>query len=180
MSLDAADDARALSQSVVDLRRTVDYLASRGDIDMDRIGYIGVSLGSFVGSVFAGVDPRVRTAVFVVGGGGWKAMIDTSGVHALEAIRAHEAERGRDTADFAKALHVVEPLAFAPRIAPRPVLMINCDNDQYVPKPTAEDLFASLGEPKDIRWFTCDGDIGHIPPMDKALNLAVKWYKKYL
>jgi hypothetical protein len=49
-----------------------------------------------------------------------------------------------------------------------------------VPKATAEELFAAAGDPKHIEWFTCAGEIAHIPPMDRILADVKKWFKQTL
>jgi len=47
--------------------RSVDYLASRPDVDPDRIGCCGLSVGGFRSAHLAGLDPRIKAAVVV----GW-------------------------------------------------------------------------------------------------------------
>jgi cephalosporin-C deacetylase-like acetyl esterase len=176
LSTDAESDARAFKQTIIDLSRAIDYLASRGDIDMQRIGYIGTSMGSFIGGVLAGVDERVNTAVLIVGGGDWLEFTATSGVSALATVREHYRASGKPLSEFAYAMRAVEPAAFIHRMSPNPLLMINCSNDKYVPKKTAETLFAAARSPKYIQWFTCDGDVAHIPPVAKTQSLVKKWF----
>ncbi len=55
-----------MCQSVVDLRRGIDYLESHPDIDPARIAIFGGSLGGWIGSILAAVDPRIRTAILSV------------------------------------------------------------------------------------------------------------------
>lgn len=45
--------------------RTVDYLASRPEVDASRIGCVGVSLGGYRSLMLAGLEDRVRAAVVV-------------------------------------------------------------------------------------------------------------------
>jgi len=47
--------------------RSVDYLASRPDVDPDRIGCCGLSVGGFRSAHLCGLDPRLKAAVVV----GW-------------------------------------------------------------------------------------------------------------
>ncbi len=175
-STDVKDDVRSLHQTIVDLRRTVDYLESRGDIDAKRIGYIGTSLGGFLGAVFSGVDKRIKTSILIVGGGNWEKMILKSQVPPFKIIKSDFCNN-KDFCikDFASKMDVIEPLNFVGLISPEPLLMINCKNDKYVPKETAEELFDSAKEPKTIEWFTCMGEIAHIPPLDKTMILIKKW-----
>lgn len=55
-----------MCQTVVDLRKGIDYLVSRPDIDPDRIAILGGSLGGWIGSILIGVEPRIKTAVLTV------------------------------------------------------------------------------------------------------------------
>jgi pimeloyl-ACP methyl ester carboxylesterase len=54
-------------QMVIDLRRTVDVLVARKDVDPDRIGYVGHSLGATWGAPLAAAEKRIK--VFVLMGG---------------------------------------------------------------------------------------------------------------
>jgi eukaryotic-like serine/threonine-protein kinase len=51
-----------------DMRRTVDYLMTRNDIDHQRIAYYGVSLGANNAALTLAVDNRFRTAILFGGG----------------------------------------------------------------------------------------------------------------
>jgi dienelactone hydrolase len=52
-------------QTVRDYRRAIDYLATRGEIDTDRIGVLGYSMGGTQTYLLAGVEPRIKAAVAV-------------------------------------------------------------------------------------------------------------------
>ena len=58
-------------QSVCDLRRTLDALASHPELDGGRCAFAGFSLGTILGASFCGVDPRPRAAALAIGGGGF-------------------------------------------------------------------------------------------------------------
>ena len=47
--------------------RTVDYLVSRPEVDAQRLGCVGLSLGGYRSFLLAALDPRIRAAVDV----GW-------------------------------------------------------------------------------------------------------------
>jgi dienelactone hydrolase len=55
-----------MCQTIVDLRRGIDYLESRPDIDPDRIAIFGGSMGGWIGSILAAVEPRIKTAILSV------------------------------------------------------------------------------------------------------------------
>ena len=61
--LNLASDARqraAIVQQVIDLRRSVDLLQSRRDVEPKRIGFIGLSFGAIQGAFLAGAEPPHR------------------------------------------------------------------------------------------------------------------------
>lgn len=180
LSTDVQSNAAAMAQTIIDLRRAVDYLRTRKDIDASRVGYVGASMGSFLGAVFMGVDTRVKTAVLIVGGANWEEMIKTSKVPPFDALRDMYKTKNLPYSDYGQKMSAVDPLNFASLISPRELLMLNCSNDKYVPKPTAEQLFNAASEPKQIQWFACQGDIAHIPPMDKVNALVKSWFSRTL
>ena len=55
-----------MCQSVVDLRRGIDYLLSRPDIDPERIAVFGGSLGGWIGSILSAVEPRIKVSILSV------------------------------------------------------------------------------------------------------------------
>ncbi len=130
----------ALSQGVVESRQMLDYLETRPDIDPDRLAADGGSMGGTLAICFAAVDPRVKAVVTNIAGG-WSGM----------------AQRFSKSPELKTAWESFDPTSYAPRIAPRPVLMINGRKDPVVKAANASDLYDRLGEPREIRWF----DVGH-------------------
>ncbi|HET9424354.1 MAG TPA: amidohydrolase family protein [Gemmatimonadaceae bacterium] len=50
-------------RNAIELRRLIDYLATRPDIDTSRLGMLGLSHGGMMTFVLAAVEPRVRAGV---------------------------------------------------------------------------------------------------------------------
>ncbi len=65
---DTAGGRETLIQDSKDLGRSIDYLETRPDIDRNRIGYLGVSMGAAVGVNLAAVEDRIRSVVMLDGG----------------------------------------------------------------------------------------------------------------
>jgi formylglycine-generating enzyme required for sulfatase activity/DNA-binding winged helix-turn-helix (wHTH) protein len=120
-------------QQYKDLRRSVDYLETRSDIDHDRLGYYGVSDGARLGLILLAQEHRIRTAVLAAGG----------------------------LSPENKPIEVDE-VNFAPRVL-IPVLMLNGRYDLFYPAETNQAvLFKLLGSsPKDKRYVLYDS--GHVP-----------------
>ncbi len=182
-SADIGSDAKAIVQTVVDLRRGVDLLETRKEVDPKRISYIGVSMGGILGSIFAGVDQRVKAPVLVVGGGDWKTLVNESEIGPARYLRFLEKNGQIESVDkLAERMKYVEPLNHVWRISPRPVLFINNTTDKIVPVSTNKLLQAKAREPKKIVWLNgVPGDpTGHIPPLDKMISEALNWWKEKL
>lgn len=150
-------------QSIIDNRRALDYVASREDLDSDRVVLIGASMGAMMGSIVAAVDERVRAAFLIVGGGDWLGLVKGSEIDAAKRVR--EALGGLE--GHRSALAFVEPANFVGHIAPRPVQMLNGKDDKIVPAACAQALFDAARDPKSIVWYNGEGARqGHVPPLD--------------
>ncbi len=53
---------------IKDMRRTLDYMATRDDLDADRIGFLGFSWGARLANIALAVEPRIDAAVVLAGG----------------------------------------------------------------------------------------------------------------
>lgn len=150
-----------ISQTVFDLRRAVDFINVREELDNERIGYFGISLGGMIGTVFCGVDERVKVPVIVLAGGS---------LHLMFGMDAF----ADDTQEY---LSIIDPVNFVEKIHPRPLLMINAENDDVVPPLTSKLLFRSAKNPKEIIWYPAKH---HDLPADKAYNDGIRWFNEYL
>lgn len=150
-----------VSQTVFDLRRAVDFIETRPELDSKRIGYYGISLGGIIGTVFCGVEERVKVPVVALAGGQLNLLYKEDAI-------------SDDTKNF---LSVIEPLNFVAHISPRPFLMLNAKNDEIVPPMMSKLLFKKAEEPKDIIWY----DAKHRDaPLDIIYGDGLNWFKKYL
>ncbi len=160
----------ALVQSVIDMRRAYDYLLTRPDVDPNKIGYVGASMGAIMGSLFLGVDKRPAAGVLIVGGGGWEEIMRTSAIPPAIRLRS----RGDvDVKALVDHFQVVEPLNFIAEYSPKPLLFINGLYDNIVPAATGKALFEAAKEPKEIEWYKS----GHLVPPDKVLIKVRGWLK---
>lgn len=150
-----------ITQTVFDLRRAVDFIQTREELDHQRIGYYGISLGGIIGTIFCSVEERIDVPVIVLAGGNLNLMF---GKKALSA----------DTRDY---LSIIDPINYVGKIAPRPLLMINAENDDIVPPITSRLLFKAAKKPKEIIWHPSKH---HDLPIEKAYPEGIQWFDRYL
>jgi dienelactone hydrolase len=154
LSLDVNHTTAAIRQAVLDLRCTTAWMASRPEIDRERLGIMGTSLGSFVGALTAEMEPRLGRVAVLLGGGGFvDAFYDDP---RAAPYRQLWETVGGTKADVAKFLAPVDPLTYADRLRGRKVLMLSAKRDEIVPPRMAEALWRATGQQK-IVWF----DAGH-------------------
>lgn len=55
-------------QAVVDMRRGIDLLFARADVDKNRLGFVGHSYNAVIGAFLSGVDRRAKVYVLMAGG----------------------------------------------------------------------------------------------------------------
>jgi len=53
---------------IKDLRRSIDYLETREDIDNSKLGYLGVSWGARLGLIVPAVEDRIKVSILAIGG----------------------------------------------------------------------------------------------------------------
>jgi dienelactone hydrolase len=129
------------AQSIVDMRRGLDYCATRDDIDMDRIGYMGVSMGAIMGGVLCGVEDRIDAAVLMLGGSLRPLSVLMPGL-----------------------LDSIDPANYIANFAPHPLLMLNGRQDPLIIPAAAQALYDAAKDPKKIVWY----DTGHTLPLEEA------------
>jgi cephalosporin-C deacetylase-like acetyl esterase len=175
-SADTEMTTQAFVQTVIDVRRLIDHLETRDDVDASRIGLVGGSMGALLGTIASGVDARIDAVVLIVGGGNMTLMISESQLTRVIEIRSELAQAGRRIEDEAKDLECIDPINFIDQISPRPVLMINGRNDDIVPASSNRALHSKARGPKKIIWY----DTGHDVPVESAATNAFFWFEKHL
>ena len=147
-------------QTVVDLRRAVDYLDTRQDIAADKIGYLGFSQGAMIGCVVGGVEPRIASFCLAVPGGGFVNIVKH--IDAYPVLKAHWPIQAtpqvmRTVEDVA---NITDPIYYVGRILPRPLLIIVAKNDEIIPPEASQALIvaAHANEADNVkRWAS-----GHV------------------
>ena len=147
--LNNADSVRrVLTDTVIDLRRALDYLETRPEC-RHNVGFLGSSLGAILGALLTGDDARVRTAVLTSIGGTWRGALARGDGLVLPGIAARAAQ-------FDAAVKTLQPLDAArwvARIAPRPVMLVNGLEDPLTPVRLALVLDAAARQPKVVLHY---------------------------
>jgi len=133
-----------------DLRRSVDYLETRDDVDADKLAYYGRSWGARIAPIMLVVENRFKVSILEVAG-----------------LR------------FQRAQPEADPFNFLSRTT-LPVLMLNGRYDFYFPFETSQKpFFELLGTTKqDKKWLVYEGS--HIVPNIELVKETLAWLDRYL
>ncbi len=101
--------------TVQDYMRGIDFLETRDDIDTNKVGVYGLSMGGEVAFILTGLEKRIKVAV--------------TGVAVV----------------YGNENSITNAYNFAPRITNKPFLMLMGDNDGYYTPEMATQLFSSIG-----------------------------------
>lgn len=139
-------------QLIKDLQRAVDILRAKVNVDDDRIGYVGVSYGGAMGTLFAGIERRIKTAVLVVADGG--LVTHYTGPEDIDYMRSFSCAT---RLNWFRSMVPIEPIRYIAGAAPTTLLFQNGRFDTLVPMGDAQQLHAAVPEPRTIMWY----DAGH-------------------
>lgn len=158
-------------QFMVDLRRGVDLLQSRPDVDPERIGYIGYSYGAALGGLLAGIEKRIKAFVFAVGDGGLvehytypTPVNDVSDEVPPEVFKRWQV-----------LMDPIEPMRFVAHAAPSALLYQNARNDTLVNSESAKRYQDAGSQPKEIIWYNMGHGLG-----SEVFRDQINWLSKYI
>lgn len=127
-------------QNVQDILRGLDILVDQYRVDPERLAVVGYSMGAQPATLAAALDARVRALVLMAG----RAL--PSGLPSDP--RERELFGAIDTVDFVDNL------------APASLLLQGAEYDSIIPRSEMEMLERAASEPKEIRWYEADHDLG--------------------
>jgi len=133
-----------------DFSRTIDYLESREEFDVNKLAFYGISWGGGMGAHFPALEKRLKVNIMLNGG-----------------LRSETYEPD------------VDPFNFAPHVT-IPTLMINGKYDPLFPVETSQNpLFRALGTPPAHKHHELL-EIGHEFRPTEFARLSLDWLNKYL
>jgi formylglycine-generating enzyme required for sulfatase activity/dienelactone hydrolase len=149
----ASQSIQLTTDQFKDAARSLDYLATRPDIDNSRLAYLGVSMGAAQGVINAALlQNKLKTAILLDGG------------YFLDPPTP-----GADQADFAPRIKI-------------PMLMINGRYDYvFSPAESQDPLFAMLGTPPvDKRHVVLNTPHDVTEQRPELVRAVLDWLDKYL
>ena len=144
-------DRALFVQLVMDLRRAIDALVARPDVDPARLGYVGHSLGATWGGPLAAVDRRLRAAVLM---GGLPSLTDPEHSYPAWMWEMFRKSYGEEKIRaYAAVISPIDPERFVGGAAPTRLLFQFARRDRFISDAAARAYFDAASEPKEQRWY---------------------------
>ncbi len=120
----------SLGKSAHDVQMALNYLAQRGDVDMNNVGMFGVGAGGTIGVLAASVDSRIKALYLLDPWGDWPQWTAKSDVIPEEERPLYV------RAEFLKKVANFDPIAVLPKLR-TPNVRLDQLNDDFSTTPEA-------------------------------------------
>jgi Acetyl xylan esterase (AXE1) len=101
----------SLGSTVHDVKFILDYLASHGEVDMNRIGMFGQGSGGAIAVLAAAADPRIKAIDVFEPWGDWPVWLANSSV-----VQDDPDKDRYTTKDFLKKVEPLDPVKWLPKL----------------------------------------------------------------
>lgn len=152
-----------LKQSVFDNMGVIDWLQTRRELDANRIGVLGTSMGAIKGALLAPVDSRVKASALGLVGGDVPYILTYSqegglrGGGIVSHRNAYLLKHHVRLEEFRRRLEetvTYDPLLVAPSVDPKKVLLFLGALDTIVPFKKGLELRRAMGKPETVVMFS--------------------------
>jgi hypothetical protein len=149
-------DKDGIVQEVKEMRRGIDVLISRPEVDPSRLGYVGFSWGASLGGILSAVERRVHSFVLM-------SLVP----HLSTDMRklAEEQGAGGDLAAYEEAMQPIDALNYLPHAAPSGVFLQAGELDTRPSPDDTQEAFAAASDPKKLQMYDTEHDLN---PQAKA------------
>ncbi len=155
-------------QTIVDVRRGFDFLASRAEVDPKRLAVVGHSFGAMVAGPLMVVDRRPLAYVLMAGLAAFPYSLThgyNRGAVAFQTLLTPEQQRA-----FVEAVTPFDSVHYIGRAAPAKLFFQFATHDVQINPLDVEIYVQAASEPKEVKWY----DTGHFFN-EEARRDRVEW-----
>jgi len=166
-------------QTVLDGRQVLDYLVEREEVDANKLGGLGLSLGGIRASVVSAVDERLKCSVVGLAGGSMADIALGSKLGGLRDYIKGLTEMGVSSDVIRAELSdkvATDPVALAEYVDARDVLMYIAAFDNVIPRKCGDKLWKAIGEPEVVYLFS--GHFTSLLYLPCAERESLKFFKR--
>lgn len=154
----------SLAVSAHDVQMVLDYLATRGDLDMDRVGMFGQGSGASIAILASAVDPRIKVLDTIDPWGDWATWM------AKSPIIPDEERSGLEKPEFLKKVALLEPVDWMPKVQAKKFRLQDATFEPSTPASAKEKLRAAVPKGGVVVIYKTPEDFNAVIRADKALQ----------
>jgi hypothetical protein len=145
--------AESLGTTVHDVQLILNYVAERGDMDMDHVGMFGMGSGAAIAILAAHVDSRIKTLDLLDPWGDWPDWLEFS-------PQVPDDERSKYlTPEFLKSVATLDPLTYLPSLKTRNLRLQQTLTEPITPKIARERMAAAVPDPSQLVKYETPQDL---------------------
>lgn len=164
---DFTHDRALCIRQTIELRRALDLLTMRDDVDRERIAFVGHDFGAMYGALVMGVEHRIQAAVLMAG------TVTFSEWFLFGSTLTPEQEK-----QYIQDMAIFDPARYVAHAAPARLLFQFAHADYYVPERTGQMFFDAASQPKDIKWYEAQHDL--VDPAEQSTRDRTAWLRGVL
>lgn len=132
-----SDLQECLAVSAHDVQEVLDYLATRNDLDMNRVGMFAQGSGASIGILASAVDPRIKVLDAIDPWGDWPDWMATSPFVPKDERASYV------TPEFLKKAEILDPVEWLPKIQAKKFRLQDAMFDRITPAVAKQKLRAA-------------------------------------
>lgn len=153
-------------QQVIDMRRGVDLLTARRDIDPKRIAYVGHSCNASVGALLSGLDRRFKAFVLMAGSMSDEVNAQTKGYQDFRQ------KVGAEKLDALVAKYsYLDQGKYVSHAAPAVVFLQFANHEKFLTPALTQKHAAIVSEPKVVKFYEAEHALNAEARRDRILFL---------
>jgi len=156
-----------LLQQVIDMRRGVDLLLARDDVDAKRVAFVGHSYNAAIGAILSGVDRRFKAFVLMAGG-----LSDDVALRTPQYQRFRERVGVEKFDAIAKKYDWLDPGKFVSHAAPAVVFMQFATKEDFLTPELAHEYEKVVSEPKRFKIYEAPHSLNREARRDRIAFLS--------
>jgi cephalosporin-C deacetylase-like acetyl esterase len=156
-------DKDGIVQEVKEMRRGIDLLVSRHEVDPSRLGYVGFSWGGSLGAIFSAVERRVHSFVLM-------SLVP----HLSSDMRKLARERGveGDLSAYEDAMQPIDAVNYLPHAAPSALFLQAGAKDTRPSPADTHEAFDAASSPKKLALYPTEHELNDQARADMRAWLA--------
>lgn len=129
----------SLGSSVHDVQMILNYLSTRGDLDMNRVGMFGTGSGATIAILAAAADPRIKAIDLLDPWGDWPDWM------AKSSIIPEDERPDYVKPEFLQKIAPLDPVQWLPQLKIQDVRLQRLKNDTTTPQLAGDKIEAAAG-----------------------------------